>query len=180
MRPPPRNWLDPRIEIGNSPIADRGMFATRPIKAGERVVVWGGAWGKDYTDRQGAARAAAAGRATMQWDEDLFSIEQGGDDTEYLINHSCDPNTWMADAFTLIARRDIRSGEELTADYALWEADESYVSRWSCRCGSPRCRGRVTGRDWEAFVERYGGHFSPLLEKRVRDAKRRRHRPRSD
>ena len=28
------------------------------------------------------------------------------------MNHSCDSNTWMEDEATLVARRDIESGEE--------------------------------------------------------------------
>jgi len=36
-------------------------------------------------------------------------------------------NLWMKDAYTLIAKTDINRGEEITADYVLWEADEAYV-----------------------------------------------------
>ena len=34
-------------------------------------------------------------------------------------NHSRDPNLWMGDEVTILARRDIDIGEELTIDYAL-------------------------------------------------------------
>ena len=51
----------------------------------------------------------------------------------YFTNHSCDPNIWMKDAVTLIARRDIQIDEELTADYALWEGDENFVAAWSSK-----------------------------------------------
>jgi hypothetical protein len=49
----------------------------------------------------------------------------------------------------------------ITADYALWEADERFVSRWECRCGSTLCRGRITGNDWKdkGLQERYKGHL---------------------
>ena len=57
----------------------------------------------------------------MQRDTDLFSIEDRGDDDGYFVNHSCNGNLWMTDAFTLTARRDINKDEEITADYALWE-----------------------------------------------------------
>jgi SET domain-containing protein len=154
-------WIDPRIEIRGSPVEGRGMFATAPIKAGEKAVVFGGV----YTEAVGAAQARKENKLVMQWDDDLYSVEEHGDDDSYFINHSCDPNIWMQDAYTLVARRDIQKGEEITADYALWEADANYVSKWECRCNSPRCRKRVTGEDWQSkeLQERYNGHFSPLL-----------------
>jgi len=71
----------------------------------------------------------------MQWNTNLFSVENRGDDSGYYINHSCDSNLWMKDAYTLIAKTDINRGEEITADYVLWEADEAYVSKWNCKCG---------------------------------------------
>jgi hypothetical protein len=37
------------------------------------------------------------------------------------INHSCDPNVGFAGDIVLVAMRDIRQGEELTADYALFD-----------------------------------------------------------
>ena len=57
----------------------------------------------------------------MQRDEDLFSIEDRGNDTGYFVNHSCDANGWMQDAFTLVSKRDINKDEEITADYVIWE-----------------------------------------------------------
>ncbi|MFD5316374.1 SET domain-containing protein-lysine N-methyltransferase, partial [Streptomyces sp. NPDC127098] len=82
-------------------------------------------------------------------------------------NHSCEPNLWHADAFTLVARRDIAVGEELTSDYAT----HTGVDGWAmdCRCGSRRCRGRVTGRDWRlpALRAAYGRHWIPPLLDRI-------------
>jgi uncharacterized protein len=88
---------------------------------------------------------------------------------DHYLNHSCDPNVWMVDEVTLAARRDMAKGEELAADYALWEEDENHVMRWTCSCGSPFCRGRVTGRDWRLrdLRERYRWHFSPFINDRI-------------
>ena len=136
-----------------------GIFATRSFKTGETVMV---------------------GRIEKVLDGNYSHASQIGENKYVLhagsiskVNHSCDPNMWMADAYTLITSRDIKSGEELTADYALWEADESYVSKWKCKCGSPLCRGRVTGVDWKKpdLQNRYKEHFSPLLNKRIQRLK---------
>lgn len=85
------------------------------------------------------------------------------------MNHSCDPNVWMDDEVTLSARRDVGEGEELTADYVLWGSDGD----WSCACDSPLCRGRVTTEDWRLpeLQERYEGHFSPFIGRRIEAAR---------
>jgi hypothetical protein len=163
---PARTWFDPRIEVRPSPLGGCGLFASAPIRAGEKVIVWGGA---SYTDEAGAQEAARAGKALMQWDSQVYSVETDDDDIAYKINHGCDPNVWMQDAFTLVARRAIAAGDEVLADYALWETSEAYVAPWECYCGSPICRTRITGRDWRRpdLRERYRGHFSPMLENRI-------------
>lgn len=169
---PRETWINPKIEIRNSKLGGKGMFAIEDIKKGEKVVIWGGKWGKDYVDKQGAQKARAEGKHIMQWDDDLFDVEIPGDSPGYFINHSCDPNIWMTDAFTLVARRNIKRGNEITTDYALMEADEEFVMKWKCRCGLPNCRKTITGKDWrlKKLQEAYKGHFSPLLNKRIRDS----------
>ncbi|MBZ0290234.1 MAG: SET domain-containing protein-lysine N-methyltransferase, partial [Anaerolineae bacterium] len=161
------SWLNPRIEIRSTPAAGKGMFAKEMICAGEKVLVFGGL----YADSAGADEAIRAGKGVMQWDDDLWSIETESDDPVYLINHACQPNVWMADAYTLVARADIAPDAEITADYALWEADETYVASWECHCGAPDCRGRITGKDWRLprLQQAYAGHFSPLLNRRIQN-----------
>ncbi len=141
------------------------MFATHPIPKGEVVIVWGGT----YVPKAEAERLAQKGTLVMQWDEDVFSVEEAGEDPAYHINHSCNPNVWMDNAFTLSARRDIPIGTELTTDYALWEARENYVAHWDCQCGTRNCRKKITGSDWQlpTLQQAYAGHFSPLIQKRI-------------
>lgn len=162
-------WLSEKVEIRNSPTHGRGLFAVERITKNEPVLVWGG----EYVNSEKAKKAENEGKLVMQWDEDLYSIEDRGDDRGYFLNHSCNPNVWMNDVYTLIAKRDIEIGEEVTADYALWEANENKVSKWKCQCGSKECRLRVTGKDWQLPVlqERYRGHFSPLINKRIAGSK---------
>lgn len=147
------------------------MFANVDIGRGEKLIIWR----EGYTDEVGAKEAREKGLSVMQWDDNLYSREGTGDDDGHSVNHSCDPNMWMYDACTLVAKRDIKQNEELTADYALWETNENSISKWDCRCGSPLCRGRVTGKDWRdsRLQERYRGHFSPLLNKRIQRSRQR-------
>jgi len=58
------------------------------------------------------------------------------------LNHSCDPNIWVAGT-AVLARRDIEIGEELTCDYSLTHTTPKYF--FTCKCGSPSCRGGVGG-----------------------------------
>ncbi len=75
----------------------------------------------------------------------------------------------MKDEVTLIARRDIQAGEELTADYAMWESGEDWVMHQECFCGSEHCRKVITGKDWrlKELQERYANHFSPFINERI-------------
>ena len=141
------------------------MFATSPLRVGETVVIWGGA----FVDIVAADRARSEGKVVMQVDDNLYSVEERGEDQTYFMNHSCDPNVWMTDAVTLVTRRSVPTGEELTVDYALFEAVEDCTAKWVCACGSNLCRKRVTGRDWRRvdLQELYAGHFLPLIGRRI-------------
>lgn len=162
---PQKDWVSPKIEIRITENRGKGMFAVEPISKGEEVVVWGG----NYVNKDQAEKARGEGKLVMQFDEDLFSIEDRGESDAYFINHSCEPNVWMKDVFILEAMRDISVGAELTADYVLWETDENKVSKWECGCGSKKCRRIITGKDWKILElqEKYRGHFLPLIQKRI-------------
>jgi hypothetical protein len=88
---------------------------------------------------------------------------------EAFLNHSCDPNLWLGDEVTLVARRAIACAQELTIDYALFELDPAWVSRWHCRCCAVSCRGSITGRDFQQpdLQARYGQHFHPEVVRRI-------------
>jgi hypothetical protein len=158
--------INQKVKVVKSKIDGIGMFATETIDIDEVILIWGG---NCYTDNAGAVEAIAKGKGIMQWDEDLYSFETDNIEECFAINHSCDPNAWMNDAFTIVARRKIKKGEEILADYALWEHDEGVVYSWLCNCGTSLCRRKVTGKDWRntELQKRYKGHFSPLLNKRI-------------
>jgi D-alanine-D-alanine ligase len=77
------------------------------------------------------------------------------------INHSCEPNAWVS-GLDLVARRKIKSGDEITIDYATFYNER--MDDFVCHCGSRDCRGIVRGTDYlEDFVERYGDHVSDYV-----------------
>jgi SET domain-containing protein len=164
------DWLSQKVEIREADGKGKGIFAVSLIEAGEKIIIWGG----EYVDKSKALKEEQSGKRVMQWDEDLYSIETDGEDLGYFINHSCDPNTWMVGAFTIVAKQDIAVGEEVTIDYVLWEArGDRYIFEWECKCGSSNCRKRLTGADWKIpeLQERYKGYFSPLINKWIKNKK---------
>ena len=145
---PRDSWFSPKIEVRASPVGGRGSFAAQRIEPGEVVEVWGErADGKlvvTYTADRGLAEAARAkGKDVGQWDDDLYSIEDRGADDGYFLNHSCDSNLWFKGAFTLLARRGAEPGEELTIDYALFEADEAFRALGPA-VAAPRAAGALS------------------------------------
>ena len=166
-------WLSPKTELRRPSTHGTGLFAVEPLEAGEVVEVWGEWWKgrrviKFTTAPAEAAAAADEGMLVMRFDTELWSIEPPGDNPGYFINHSCDSNVWMRDAFTLAARRRVDPGEELTIDYALIEAE---IDRWDfeCECGSELCRKVIRGDDWRLpdLQRRYRTHFSPYINKLI-------------
>lgn len=156
------DWIHPNIEIRNSTIEGKGMVAVAPIEAGERVLVWGGT----YVHTLELPKDMLDNLLVIQWDQDVYSIEERKSEDGYFINHSCDPNTWLSSDQTIVARTDILAGAELTIDYGTFMADPEYQASWQCRCGTPTCRKNVTGHDWKdpLFQVRYRGYCSPLID----------------
>jgi hypothetical protein len=87
-------------------------------------------------------------------------------------NHSCDPNLWWDDAYTLVARRAIGVGEEVTSDYATSPGVAGFAL--DCACRSSLCRAVITGEDWRRpeLQARYGDHWIPMLLARIRTERR--------
>lgn len=160
-------WLNSRLDICSSPPGGKGAFACEPIEEGEIVTIWGA---EAFTEEE-LKEGKAQDRAVMLTDNGQYIAYMPDDPNapDHFLNHSCDPNVWMADEVTLRAQRKIDKGEELTADYAMWERDETWQSKWKCQCGKPQCRGAITGKDWRLpeLQKRYGDHFLPEINKRI-------------
>ena len=165
----PQTWVDPRIEFRPSRISDNGMFAGEPINKGEAVCIVGGIV---MTDEEFEAfQATYRNYNAIQINDHLHLVEdpEVTRNLEGSMNHSCDSSSWMDDDATLVARRDIEAGEEVTIDYALFTTQSNWMLDTRCRCGSPFCRRIITGDDWrrEDVQERYLNHFSPFINRRI-------------
>jgi uncharacterized protein len=165
----PQTWYNPCLTLRPSPIHGKGLFATHLIQEGETVMIFGGLV---LTQAELDAGKLPPG----QWSYDMidnglfmFAPEEGLD---YFLNHSCNPNLWMADEVTMVARRDIQPNEELGFDYAMGKTRESY-RLGPCRCGSALCRGTITGSDWmlPELQARYPDHFVPYISRMIAQLK---------
>ncbi len=165
----PRSWIDPRIEIKPSSISGMGMFATELIKCDETLLIWGG----NVFKRKDIIAGRTIKDSAVPIDEDLYIATKINTPRDVAIytNHSCEPNIWMSDEVTFVARRNIYPGEEINPDYCMWENDNQWVSKWACNCGSENCRRRITGIDWLSvnLQKVYEGYFSPFINKRIDD-----------
>lgn len=140
-----------------------GLFAREPIAAGELLTLY---MGELIDGRRLAELPPAEQVHILQIEDDLYIAPIRTEPAHY-VNHSCDPNAWFEGQIAVTARRDIRAGEEICFDYAM--CDGSPYDEFACLCGSANCRGRITGQDWmrPELWERYEGHFSPYLQRRI-------------
>lgn len=59
------------------------------------------------------------------------------------INHSCDPNAYIRDLFSVYTMRDIEKGEEITMSYSLFTNSDWKVPGGKCLCGAINCYGDI-------------------------------------
>ncbi len=148
---PAKSGRGPRTEVRSSPVHGKGVFARRPVAAGERVI--------EYVGER------------ISWDEALrrhphdpaqphhtfyFSLDDGrvidasvGGNSARWINHACAPNCEARQEGLRVfihALRDLAVGEELFYDYRL-VLDARYTAKlkreYACHCGVPGCRGTL-------------------------------------
>lgn len=153
-------WSHPELEVRGSEIAGQGLFAKESIKQGEIVSRLAG---RKVTTAElnELLKTPPVDTITLNEDQHLVLPTDPRPRIAY-GNHSCDPNLWWIDAVTLEARRDIPPGEEITSDYGTSTGTDFEMT---CNCGSPLCRGVVTGEDWrrEELQDRYGDRWIPAL-----------------
>jgi SET domain-containing protein len=138
-------------EVRRSGIQGRGVFATRRIRPGQRIIEYGG-------------ERISNAEADRRYDESrmkrhhtyLFTLTQrtvvdgnrAGNDARY-INHSCDPNCEAVienGRIFIYALKNIQRGTELAYDYKFepdGESAEELKRTYPCRCGARNCRGTI-------------------------------------
>jgi uncharacterized protein len=160
------SYISPKATKGRaSSIEGRGLVAVAPIAKDEIVAIKGGHLVDTDTLRALPERLQ---NSDVQIADGLHLVAL--EEAEYepvmlFLNHSCEPNVGFAGNVVLVAMRDVAAGEELTTDYALFDDADDPMT---CHCGTPSCRGTISGRDWQLpeLQHRYGGYFSWYLRRR--------------
>lgn len=138
-----------RIQVRQSGVHGKGVFALQAIAAGERIIEYKGeiiAW-PEALRRHPHDPSDPNHTFYFSLDDGTHVIDANvGGNAARWINHACDPNCESdeTDGRVFIqALRDLQPGEELFYDYGL-VIDERYTPKlkkeYECRCGSPNCR----------------------------------------
>lgn len=141
----------PRIQVRESGVHGKGVFARRPIAAGETVIEYKGeviSWAEALERHPHDPSDPNHTFFFHIDDEHVIDGKVHGNAARW-INHACAPNCEAdeVDGRVFIkALRDIEPGEELFYDYGLI-IDERYTPKlkkqFACRCGAEACRGTM-------------------------------------
>lgn len=132
---------------GNS-IAGYGLYASSDIEAGEVIFKGEGRSQRIITRKHVEENWPEADKETFKRYAYPISSEVyilwDNDPSEWAPqNHSCDPNTAYR-GLDVVSLKKINRFEELTLDYGNF-LDDSMMP-FQCSCGSPKCRGLITGK----------------------------------
>ena len=151
MKPLLASCLDSPIRVERSGVHGWGVFATRHLAAGERLIEY---VGEIISMAEAIARHphdAANPDHTFYFHLDdgrVIDALHGGNASRW-INHSCRPNCVPDEVqgrIFILTRRPVFRGEELTFDYSLVSDEpmsEALKARYACRCGAKKCRGTM-------------------------------------
>jgi len=147
------------LVVRPSPIHSAGVYTTRPIRKGARVVEYAG---PRITPEEADRLYDGASRTYLYGLEDGKTVIDG-EGLGAFLNHSCDPNCEIDEIKNrvwIFAIRNIAAGEELLWDYNLYDDEDPAP----CHCGSPKCRGTMYSREWMAKLRRREARKKKKLE----------------
>jgi SET domain-containing protein len=151
MKPLLASCVDSPIRVERSGVHGQGVFATRHLAAGERLI--------EYVGEVISMAEAIARHPHDVHNPDhtfYFHLDDGrvidalnGGNASMWINHSCRPNCVPDEVrgrIFILTRRPVFKGEELTFDYGLVSDEpmsDALKARYACRCGAKKCRGTM-------------------------------------
>ncbi len=161
------NYINPKIEVRNTPEKGKGLFAKEKILKGELI---------DRTeDVQILTKEEIKKKPNfILWKQLCYEINDNEEECPldinnpsagFLMNHSCDPNVGIKDNWPH-AMRDIEKDEEVTYDDVMTDSGNYDME---CKCRTKLCRGRIKGSDWKlpALQKRYKGYFQKNIQEKM-------------
>jgi uncharacterized protein len=139
------------FEVRASPLHGLGVFATRRISRGTRILEYlGERVSHAEADRRYQHKDQADNHTFLFIVDGRTVIDAGvGGNEARFVNHACVPNCESVIESRRVfidALRTIEPGEELTYDYQIQrEADDppEIDAIFACRCGADSCRGTM-------------------------------------
>jgi uncharacterized protein len=147
------------VEVKDSGIRGKGVFAARRIAAGDAILRIDDSVVVTKDDPTlGPLIGGEPDHCDYLPDGTVILMQE----PERYINHSCEPNVYCYAAGTerfVLAMHGIPAGDELAFDYAIGEVDGDWLD---CRCGARTCRGRHRS-DFFALSEAKQLEYLPYL-----------------
>ncbi|HEY6922974.1 MAG TPA: SET domain-containing protein-lysine N-methyltransferase [Steroidobacteraceae bacterium] len=141
----------PPLLVRDSNVHGRGVFATRRIEKGERIIEYlGERVSHEEADRRYELKEENDSHTFLFIVDSKTVIDAGvdGNDARF-FNHSCNPNCESVVEKRRVyieALRTIEPGEEMTYDYQIYKEEgdpENIDEVFACRCGFKNCRGTM-------------------------------------
>ncbi|HTY88140.1 MAG TPA: SET domain-containing protein-lysine N-methyltransferase [Candidatus Acidoferrum sp.] len=146
--------VNPLVCFRKSAIHGTGGFARTDIAAGARVVEYRG----ERITKNESLRHCLDGNPFIFALDEVWDLDGSvtWNQARYL-NHSCEPNCEaerIDDRIWIVARRNIRAGEELTFNYGYGLED---YREHECRCGAAGCVGYMVSPEFFDHVKWQNG-----------------------
>lgn len=144
-------------EVRKSPVHGKGVFATRDITKGTRIIEYKGQFiDDDEADRRWPTNPADPFHTfffSLGFGEYTIDANVRGNAARW-INHHCKPNCEADEVVDehgrihvyINAVKDIKAGTELNYDYRLQldgRITKQDKKNYACRCGAKKCRGTM-------------------------------------
>ncbi|NQZ85489.1 MAG: SET domain-containing protein-lysine N-methyltransferase [Nanoarchaeales archaeon] len=137
------------VEIRKSKINGTGVFALRNFLKKEIILFLDGEIWKKKNYEEYDENLDPRGGPISRCDKYNYFLKSNS--SWVYINHNCDSNSGLINDKTLVAKRDIKKGEEITQDYSTLDIEAIKGGKkrldMECECGSTKCRRIITSFD---------------------------------
>ncbi|HEX5398012.1 MAG TPA: SET domain-containing protein-lysine N-methyltransferase, partial [Verrucomicrobiae bacterium] len=139
------------VRFRESSIHGTGGFAKAGITAGTRIIEY---TGERISKSESLHRCEANNECIFSLDDEWDLDGNVPGNPARCLNHSCEPNCeaeQIDGRIWIVAKRDIRAGEELTFNYGY---DLQDYREHLCRCGAAGCVGYIVAEEFFGQIRR--------------------------
>ena len=160
--PSAKNPSSRRIQVRQSGVHGKGVFARQDIPKGETIIEYVGEIisAQEAEDRHPHDPTDPNHTFYFQIDDDRVIDALHGGNSARWINHCCTPNckpVVTEDRVFIKAKKNISAGEELNYDYGLIIDEpmtKKLIAQYPCWCASPKCRKTLLAKKSKSRKEK--------------------------